>query len=129
MTDYVPLSYANCNVFLLCFSIANRRSLQNVETKWKPEIQRFQPNIPIILVGTKLDLRDNPSVIEKFEKMGDPLVTYSEGLEMANKIGAVAYVECSATTRKGIKTIFREVTRHAHTTPPEPKKNDLCNIM
>ena len=48
---------------LLCFSIAidkcnNETAIyESLESKWKPELQRYAKNVPIILVGLKEDLR------------------------------------------------------------------------
>ena len=33
--------------------------------KWYPEISHHAPSTPIVLVGTKLDLREDPATIEK----------------------------------------------------------------
>ena len=46
------------NVFIVCFSIDSRISLQNARNKWIPELRQHCPNTPIILTGTKSDLRD-----------------------------------------------------------------------
>jgi len=54
-----PLSYPQTDVFLICFSLINSSSYENVRAKWFPEITHHCPNTPIILVGTKLDLREN----------------------------------------------------------------------
>ena len=43
-----------CNYFTL-YSID---SFENVRSKWYPEVQHHCPDIPVILVGTKKDLRD-----------------------------------------------------------------------
>lgn len=44
------------------------------------------PNTPIILVGTKLDLRDDKDTIEKLkEKKLSPII-YPQGLAMAKEI-------------------------------------------
>ena len=53
-----PLSYPNCDIFLLCFSLVEKASLNNVYTKWCPELRRYARRVPIILVGLKSDLRD-----------------------------------------------------------------------
>ncbi|OTF78400.1 Rho GTPase-like protein [Euroglyphus maynei] len=50
-------AYGRSDVVLLCFSIANPLSLRNCKTIWYPEIRKFCPNTPIILVGCKNDLR------------------------------------------------------------------------
>ena len=51
------LSYPQTDVFIMCFSIDRRASHQNILHRWGPEITRFEPNVPIVLVGTKSDLR------------------------------------------------------------------------
>ena len=38
-----PLSYANANVFLLCFSVISPVSFENVTAKWYPELMHFCP--------------------------------------------------------------------------------------
>ena len=53
-----PLSYPNCDIFILCFSLVERTSLNNVYEKWCPELRRYARRVPIILVGLKSDLRD-----------------------------------------------------------------------
>ena len=42
---------------MLCFSVVRPDSMENVKTKWIPELFKFLPNTPIILVGTQSDLR------------------------------------------------------------------------
>jgi GTPase SAR1 family protein len=37
-------------------------SVDNVRLKWVPEIRNFCPNTPFIIVGTKIDLKDDPKV-------------------------------------------------------------------
>nr|KJB11996.1 hypothetical protein B456_002G197500 [Gossypium raimondii] len=54
-----PLSYRGADVFLLAFSLISKASYENVSKKWIPELRHYAPGVPIILVGTKLDLRDD----------------------------------------------------------------------
>lgn len=78
-----PLSYPQTDVFLICFSLVSPPSYENVRTKvghsacpyelgvdvphlqWYPEISHHAPSTSIVLVGTKLDLREDPATIEK----------------------------------------------------------------
>ena len=53
-----PLSYPETDVFVVCFDVANRSSFQNVTEKWVPEVRHFCPEIPILLLATKTDLRN-----------------------------------------------------------------------
>ena len=54
----------------------------------------------MILVGTKLDLRDDKETIEKLKRNKMTPISYSQGLELMNEIGAVKYLECSALTQQ-----------------------------
>ena len=70
------------------------------------KIRHHCPNAPLILVGTKIDLRDDSSSREELESQGKELIMTSEGEEMAKDIGALHYLECSALTRSGLLTPF-----------------------
>lgn len=55
-----PLSYPQTDIFIICFSIVSPSSFENVRAKWYTEIRYYCPETPIVLVGTKMDLRDDP---------------------------------------------------------------------
>ena len=96
-----PLSYPQTDVFLICFSLTSKTSLDNVRTRWYPEVQHHAPGVPIILVGTKLDLK-------KDEGKG---VDSKDAQRLAEEIKAVKYMECSAKTQEGLKQVFDEAIR------------------
>lgn len=106
-----PLSYANANVFLICFNVVNPVSFENVTSKWYPEIIHFCPDVPLILVGTKTDLRNDSETIEKLKKQGQNPVTPEQGADLAKKIKAVKFLECSAFTGDNLKTVFDEAVK------------------
>jgi len=106
-----PLSYANANVFLICFSLVNPVSFENVSAKWYPEVMHFCPEVPQILVGTKLDARSDQGLLEKLKSQGQKPVTTEQGQELARKIKAVKYMECSAKTSEGLKAVFDEAIK------------------
>lgn len=58
-----PLSYPDTDVILMCFSVDSPDSLENIPEKWTPEVKHFCPNVPIILVGNKKDLRNDPNTM------------------------------------------------------------------
>jgi len=106
-----PLSYANANVFLICFSVVNPTSYENVSSKWYPEVIHFCPEVPQILVGTKIDLRKDESVIDKLKSSGQTPVTTEMGEQLAKKIKAIKYLECSAKTGESLKSVFDEAVK------------------
>ncbi|XP_022999535.1 rac-like GTP-binding protein ARAC7 isoform X2 [Cucurbita maxima] len=99
-----PLSYRGADVFVLAFSLISRASYENILKKWMPELRRFAPNVPIILVGTKLDLREDRRYAN--EQMGYDIITSSQGEELRKQIGASAYIECSSKTQQNVKAVF-----------------------
>ena len=79
--------------------------------KWIPEVRHHCPRTPVILVGTKLDLRDDSTAIAKLkEKLQEP-ITAADGEELAKEIQAVKYFECSALTQTGVRQVFDEAIR------------------
>lgn len=49
-------------------------------------------------------------MIDKFCSRMAP-IQYAQGVAMSKDIGAVKYLECSALTQKGLKTVFDEAIR------------------
>ncbi|XVF49161.1 hypothetical protein PTKIN_Ptkin03bG0246400 [Pterospermum kingtungense] len=98
-----PLSYRGADIFVLAFSLISRASYENVLKKWMPELRRFAPNVPIVLVGTKLDLRDDRAYADQ---MGSNIITSTQGEELRKQIGAAAYIECSSKTQQNVKAVF-----------------------
>lgn len=66
--------------------------------------------MPCLIVGTQIDLRDDPQVIDKLGRQKQRPVTSEQGERLARELGAVKYVECSALTQKGLKNVFDEVS-------------------
>lgn len=104
--------------FLLCYSISSRTSFDNIYSKWCPEIRHHAPNTPIVLVGTKSDLRVAGS--EKF-------VTTIEGKKLKQKIRAAAFVECSAIKKENLSDVFYASIRAIER--GRGVKQRVCNIL
>uniref|UniRef100_A0A915D8N5 Uncharacterized protein n=1 Tax=Ditylenchus dipsaci TaxID=166011 RepID=A0A915D8N5_9BILA len=102
-----PLSYADANVFLLCFSVAKPESLSAVFNRWLPELRAVSPSTPVILVGTQSDLRLNMGrVISGLPRSkGSDLVEWRTASRIASQFNA-DYLECSAITHHNLKEVF-----------------------
>merc|ERR1712100_604729 len=78
-----PLSYPQTDVFLICFSIISPSSYENDKNKWYPEIQHHAPSAPHLLVGTKLDLREDPETLQRLAEKKLAPISNQQGSEMA----------------------------------------------
>lgn len=99
-----PLSYPGADVVLLCFSTVSQASYDAIRDKWAPEVNHYIPEVPHILVGTKIDLREaqHPDPNSgKFEP-----ITPENGQVMAKQIKASRYLEVSSKTRQGLEEVF-----------------------
>ncbi|KAJ8522697.1 hypothetical protein ONZ45_g708 [Pleurotus djamor] len=94
---------------MVCFSVDNPVSLENVETKWLDEIIEYCPGVKLVLVGMfifldfvslsfitsialKCDLREDQAVKDKLSRYGTHPVEYEEGLAVARRIRASRYL-------------------------------------
>lgn len=102
-SSVLPLYPTNCRFSSLpstvssiyAFVHVHRRVLVCVRVRvcvrqWYPEVRHHCPNTPIILVGTKLDLRDDKDTIERLRDKKLSPITYPQGLAMAREIGEAA---------------------------------------
>ncbi|KAH3662293.1 hypothetical protein OGAPHI_005543 [Ogataea philodendri] len=92
--------YSDVDVVVACYSVDSQPSLANIIETWVPEVQNYQPDVPIILVGTKCDL--------KAELSHDQLVTKEEELEVSSQIGKTVFghLQASAITGENVKKVF-----------------------
>jgi small GTP-binding protein len=124
-----PLSYPQTDVFIVCYSVLSRSSLNNVRNKWIPELLSYQEGTPIILVGTKADLRTDADTIAQLQEKGITMVTAEEAESCRKEIKATSAVECSALTQEGLKEVFEEAIRAAMRPPSIKKNNFKCTIL
>ncbi|GAA6024842.1 hypothetical protein JCM10207_000633 [Rhodosporidiobolus poonsookiae] len=107
-----PLSYSQAHVILIAFSLDTPDSLENVSVKWIDEVRALcGPSIPVLLVGCKMDLRDEAMRQGGGER--GAWVTTEQGTHMATQIGARSYKECSALLNSGVDELFEAATRAA----------------
>lgn len=116
---------------MLCYSVDSKDSLENVESKWVGEIADNCPGVKLVLVALKCDLReqgdeDETGGGEQREK--GPLINYDHGLEVARRIGATRYLECSAMRNRGVNEAFTEAARVALSVKKERDENK-CAVM
>eukprot|EP00116_Pleurobrachia_bachei_P013184 sb/3473446/ len=122
----IPNSARDTDVFLLLTAVNCRDSFEKIETEWLPDLKLIFPRVPVILVGSKVDLRDENSV------------SFEEGRHLAAKIGAACYMTCSSKYDIGVTEIFEEAikigaeyqAREAQLSLVQSKKKkSKCNLL
>ena len=92
------MGYRDRDVILVCFSVVDRASFGSIRANadprgpglgWAPELKKYAPGKPFLLVGLKTDLRP-------IDTAAAEVVTAEEGVALAKEIGASKYLECSA---------------------------------
>eukprot|EP01100_Stratorugosa_tubuloviscum_P005688 TRINITY_DN252_c1_g3_i10.p1 TRINITY_DN252_c1_g3~~TRINITY_DN252_c1_g3_i10.p1 ORF type:complete len:197 (-),score=109.22 TRINITY_DN252_c1_g3_i10:234-824(-) len=106
-----PLSYPQTDVFLVGFSVVSPASFENVKSKWVPEVRHHCPTTPVILVGTKIDLRDDKDTLSRLAEKKQAPISIDQGNQLAKEVNAVKFMECSALTQRGLKDVFDEAIR------------------
>jgi len=124
-----PLSYPQTDVFLICFSVVSPSSFDNVSSKWVPEIRHHCAEAPILLVGTKIDLREDKETLQFLADGGQAPIKREQGQKLANKIRAVKYLECSALTQRGLKQVFDEAVRSVLRPQPVRRRQRKCTLL
>ncbi|XP_051940741.1 rho-related GTP-binding protein RhoH [Hippocampus zosterae] len=101
-----PRSYQQADVVLVCYSVANRNSLANVQSKWIAEVRENLPTTPVLVVGTQTDLRESSA-----HRGG--CISAAEGRRVARNVHAKGYLECSSLTKRGVQHVFECAVRTA----------------
>ncbi|KAJ5728311.1 P-loop containing nucleoside triphosphate hydrolase protein [Penicillium malachiteum] len=131
-----PLAYSKAHVILIGFAVDTPRfagelyisMTANLRGQWIEEANERCPGVPIILVGLKKDLREDPMAIEEMRKKSLKFVTAKEGSEIGTSIGARKYLECSSLTGEGVDDVFEAATRAALLTF-DKRKTSCCVVL
>lgn len=75
------------DVFLLCFAVNSPVSLCNIRDEWLPDVRKFRPKAPVMLIGLKSDLRSKADQSQDGSGSVEDCVTPKEAERMARDIG------------------------------------------
>lgn len=134
------------DLIMLCYSVDSKDSLENVESKWVGEIADNCPGVKLVLVALKCDLREGSDDEEEGSAAAAPapaptegadangqrekkaMIGYEQGLEVARRINALRYLECSAMRNRGVNEAFTEAARVALSVKKD-KEDNKCIVM
>jgi small GTP-binding protein len=131
-----PLIYPKTDIFVLCFSTIDRTTYENVWTKWYPEMKYYQPSAQCIIIGTKIDIRNDHKALKMLEetlkkkkkKLCSP-VSHNEGEAKAKEFHALKYFECSAHTQSGLNDFIECIPSVVFGNNTAKKKGRHCAIL
>ncbi len=86
------------NGTFILYDITNRNTLEHIP-EWTQILRKEVGDIPIMLMGMKLDLEESRSVSRE------------KALEIAKSEGIDEYIECSTKTGENIEKAFETLTR------------------
>lgn len=100
--------YRGAQGVILVYDVSSRDSFDNLKATWLKELSVYADldDLVLMIVGNKVDL----------EAKGERKVSTQEGLELAKELSAL-FMESSAKTRLGIKSIFEELVRKILNSP------------
>jgi Ras homolog gene family, member A len=124
-----PLYYADTNIAAICFSVEDKDSFEHAEHKWLPEVYHSRPGIPIILIACKVDLRHHTGHVEYLKRNGERLISTEEGDAMAQRMGANAYIECSAMDGTGVDELIHKVVSISYHSVGKRPKRHYCSVI
>lgn len=87
------------------------------------------PGVPIILVGLKKDLREDPVAQEEMRKRSEKFVNSEEGEDVRRRIGAKKYLECSSLTGEGVDDVFEAATRQSLLSADRKEERTCCVVL
>jgi small GTP-binding protein len=111
------LSYPDTDIFILCFSVTEKISLNNVQSMWLPELKRYATKPQLMLVATKADLRGSEN----------EQVSKADAEKMARQLGALAYLECAAINNQGVTEVFEKAIQLA--AQMETRGGGCCSVQ
>lgn len=95
------LNYDESDIFIILYAIDDLDSYENVQSQWHPELNFIKPEVPIVLIGTKSDLRDqNPESI-----------AYTQGKALAKNISAERFMETTINLANSVILVFEEIIK------------------
>ncbi|XP_042440640.1 mitochondrial Rho GTPase 1-like isoform X1 [Zingiber officinale] len=85
------------DVIVLTYACDRPSTLDRLSTYWLPELRRLEVKVPVLVVGCKLDLRDDPQQVSLDQVMA-PIMQQFREIETC--------IECSAVRQIQVQEVF-----------------------
>lgn len=88
------------NAAFVMFDLTRPDTLHSLEKEWMQIVRKFDPNLPLLLIGTKLDLQELVSVKD------------SSARELKERFNMIDYMKTSSKTGFNVQRAFTRITNH-----------------
>jgi len=116
------LNFKNADVFAILFSVMHPEEFHDVQN-WYKVVRKSVGYVPIVLVGTNIELRPNVTLPKKVLK--NQPINYAQGFDMSARIKAEKYIEISVKKLEDVKSMFQEAVHFGKTSKVVPSTNAL----
>mmetsp|Transcript_5157 Transcript_5157/g.7847 ORF Transcript_5157/g.7847 Transcript_5157/m.7847 type:complete len:215 (-) Transcript_5157:149-793(-) len=87
--------FPGTDAYILCFSVVSHASLEKMRSEYYRDIMKHDRQAPIILVGTRVELREDKDVSVALAERSQLPISRRHAEDVAQELGAEAYFECS----------------------------------
>eukprot|EP00056_Hartaetosiga_gracilis_P005834 m.89714 g.89714 ORF g.89714 m.89714 type:complete len:369 (+) comp12297_c0_seq2:1959-3065(+) len=123
-----PVAYKGSDAVVIVFSVDDTQSLERVESKWYPEVMKCCPDVNIVLVGNKADLRKNKECKDTLKEKKLKFVSKDQASRVAKEINAFAYVECSAISNTNVAKVIQTAATASLVEKKKQAKKSLVEV-
>ncbi|GFT88193.1 ras-like GTP-binding protein Rho1 [Nephila pilipes] len=99
--------YRRTNVVMYCYGIDTPESLMMLQKLLIPKVRILTRTLPSLLVGNRVDLRNDPDTIRRLAQRKMQPVTIDDGRRSREMFGINAFIECLDMNSKSVSNVFR----------------------
>lgn len=108
--------YPGTNVVILCIAVDNPESVAKSGNfgsleRWSLELKDNCKGIPIVIVGTKKDLRGDPVVLRRLGENKLKPLKYKDIIKATKKFKNAIALDCSSISKDGVQDVFKAVVK------------------
>eukprot|EP01099_Mayorella_cantabrigiensis_P004302 TRINITY_DN3222_c0_g1_i1.p1 TRINITY_DN3222_c0_g1~~TRINITY_DN3222_c0_g1_i1.p1 ORF type:complete len:201 (-),score=25.20 TRINITY_DN3222_c0_g1_i1:38-640(-) len=103
--------FPGTDVFLIGFSVASSTGFESIRATWFPRLLHYCPKTPVVIVGMKIDLREDPQTLDLLAQKKMQVVSAEQGNKVAKDLSRyvrVKYMECSSLKQQGVRQVFED---------------------
>ncbi|GFY77712.1 ras-like GTP-binding protein Rho1 [Trichonephila inaurata madagascariensis] len=99
--------YRSADVVLYCYGVDTPDSLTILQKLLIPKVWKFTKNIPSVLVGNRIDLRNDPETIRRLAQRQMQPLTIDDGRRTRQSFNMNALIECMDVNPSSVCDVFR----------------------